>query len=165
MPPDLVVMRQNLSCTKLFFLATAAHAHSVRAPRSQGLPPRRSAAFVLARASVVSRTNSRPRTDLSLRRKLRHVRPRLREDLRRGAPLYPRHRLQKLPLFHQPRRLNLLDNLTVQLLQLFFQKPHVGQTGQTERFLLVSSLPLATLSTSTGRRRQTHPKVHSPTSR
>src|SRR5207253_10543506 len=39
LPRDLVVMRQNFSFKKQFFLAAPAQAHSVRAPRSQGLPP------------------------------------------------------------------------------------------------------------------------------
>src|SRR5258708_27033882 len=38
-PPGLLVRRQNLSRRKQFFVAAAAHAHSVSAPRSQGFPP------------------------------------------------------------------------------------------------------------------------------
>src|SRR5215472_5926893 len=39
LPPDLVVIRQNLSLRKQSFLAAAAQAHSVRVPRSHRLPP------------------------------------------------------------------------------------------------------------------------------
>ena len=38
-PPDLVVIRQNLSLMKQFFFAAAAQAHSVRVPRSHRFPP------------------------------------------------------------------------------------------------------------------------------
>ena len=38
-PPDLVLIRQNLSLRKQFFLAAAAQAHSVSVPRSHRLPP------------------------------------------------------------------------------------------------------------------------------
>jgi len=39
LPPDLVVIRQNLSLRKQSFLAAAAQAHSVRVPRGHRLPP------------------------------------------------------------------------------------------------------------------------------
>src|SRR5215470_7573970 len=39
LPPCLVVMRQNFSFRKQFFLAAAAQAHSVSALLSHGLPP------------------------------------------------------------------------------------------------------------------------------
>src|SRR6267143_3675585 len=38
-PPDLLVMRQNFSLRKQFFLDAAAQAHSVKALRSHGFPP------------------------------------------------------------------------------------------------------------------------------
>src|SRR5215467_11710228 len=39
LPPDLVVIRQNLPLRKQSFLAAVAQAHSVRVPRSHRLPP------------------------------------------------------------------------------------------------------------------------------
>src|SRR5215469_3441961 len=39
LPPDLVVIRQNLPLRKPSLLAAAAQAHSVRVPRSHRLPP------------------------------------------------------------------------------------------------------------------------------
>src|SRR3981081_885382 len=106
-PPDLLVMRQNFSLIKQFFLDAAAQAHSVKRAAQPGVASRRVAALVLACAAVVAWTHPSPRAEVLAGGKLLHLRPRLGQHCRRAAVLDPRHRLQQLPLPIQARLADL----------------------------------------------------------
>src|SRR6266851_1136419 len=85
----------------------------------------RAVASILPSAPIVSGADARPGTEVPLRRELRHVRSGLGEDLRGAALLHSRHGLQDLPLSIQARLLNLGGDISIDLLDLFFDKLHV----------------------------------------
>src|SRR6266446_7260255 len=85
-------------------------------------------ALVLSRATIVSRTDSTPGADMSRRRELAHVRPNLRQHVRRTGLLQPRRRLHQLPFPLPSRLLDLGHDIRVPLPDLVFDESHGLQT-------------------------------------
>src|SRR5215471_12595698 len=73
---------------------------------------------ILTRTPIVARTNPGPRTQVLLRRKLRHVRSGFGQNGGGAGLLQPRHALHQAPLWFQTRFSNLRHNILVQLLDL-----------------------------------------------